>query len=160
MFAITAIADSRLTGEPEYFVLRALLPGTGGRPDPLTPEVVYHRRDLVDFLEALGKVVVVRAQGEPHGVRVRYGTHGYRFIESHVDGRSSDALRRAPRFAFVNEASREDVQRLLSIDRGEHADASSEARSAWRRYAELGWLRLADGVPQLTEIGRALPAYV
>src|SRR5688572_20043177 len=107
MFAITAIAVNRSTSEPEYFLLRALVPGAPARVDPAAPEVVYRRVELVDFLDVLGSVVVLRGAHPPHPVRVRYGSHGYRFVESFDRGQPTDALRRAPRFAFVNEVTPE-----------------------------------------------------
>ena len=153
MFAITAIAVSRVSGEPEFFLLQALLPGTQAQLDPAAAKVVYSRHDLVDFLEAFGKVVVLRAGLAPHPVRVRYGTHGYRFIESFEADQATDALRRAPRFAFVNEATADDLRRLGDV---EHGDVASGDAPQLRRLVDLGWLRLEHGRPALTDVGRAL----
>ena len=161
MFAITAIAVNRVTGEPDYF----LVVGRGNGDEPHPPPdcsaagVVYKRLEFIDFLESVEEVVVFRAGLPPQPVRVRYGTHGYRYVESVENGRSTDALKRLPRFAFVNELSAADVTWLHSLDGAVPEHGSAIPEDALERYIRFGWVRRGAAAPELTAIGRALLAH-
>jgi hypothetical protein len=160
MFAITAIAVNRVTGAPEYFLVRMSRTGEDGVPQlDANPGVVYNWVELLDLLDALGNVVVLREGMTPLEVRMTYGTHGYRYIETVENGRSIDALRRLPRFAFVNEAKRIDLTRLHAINDRLFEHGTVIPDDAVQRYVDHGWVRRGDDGPSLTELGRALLAY-
>ena len=80
MYAITAIAVNRTSGEPDYFLVQASRTGDGSfaSMDSASRAIVYKRLDFIDFLESVEDVVVFREGRAPQTVRVRYGTHGYR----------------------------------------------------------------------------------
>ena len=157
MYAITAIAVNRITGEPDYFLVQASSSDDGSFASMVAGSAaVYNRLDFIDFLESAEGVVVLREGLAPQTVRVRYGTHGYRYVESVEDGRTTDALKRLPRFAFVNEASPADLTRLYALNRG--VPGSAVPDNALERYVGLGWVNRGDIGPELTTIGRALLA--
>ena len=116
MHAVIAIALSRKTGAPEYFLVRTLS-STNPSPqiDATVPPVVYSSAELVEFLDTYG-LAFAFAFGVTHSLRVTYGTHGHRFIESFEGRVATNTLKSLPQFAFVNEASPSDVMRLLAID--------------------------------------------
>lgn len=160
MYAITAIAVNRVTGEPDYFLVASL--GTAEDParrangEPAS--VVYKRTDFIEFVEAVDEVLIVRDGAAPLRVRVRYGTHGYRYVEAVENGRATDALKRLPRFAFVNESTAADLTRLHQLDGPPPVQAAPIPHEALERYLRFGWVRHGTAGPQLTTIGRALLA--
>lgn len=158
MYAITAIAVNRITGEPDYFLVQATSTDDGSfaSVDNVGSAVVYKRLDFIDFLESVEDVVVLREGLAPQTVRVRYGTHGYRYVEAVESGRMTDALKRLPRFAFLNEASAADVNRLDALDR--RVPGAAIPDNVLERYVGLGWVKLSAVGPELTPIGRALLA--
>ena len=161
VFAITAIAVNRVTGQPEYFLVRTLSAGEHATPqiDESIAGVVYSLVEFINFLESYGKVLALRPGVAPQSLRVSYGSHGYRFVESLQNGKRSDLLRKLPRFAFVNEASSEDVNRLFAIDGMVFEPAVAVPEDALQRYIDFGWVRRVEEDIELTELGRALLAF-
>lgn len=160
MYAITAIAVNRVTGEPDYFLVAGARTDEGHarRANGETASVVYKRMDFIEFVESVDEVVIVRDGAAPQPVCVRYGTHGYRYVEAVENGRATDALKRLPRFAFVNESTAADLTRLHQLAGTPPAQAAPIPDDALERYRRFGWVRHGAAGPELTTIGRALLA--
>lgn len=161
MYAISAIAVNRVTGEPDYFLVTTRASGDDSpeQAGGTTPGVVYKRIDFIDFVESVDEVVIVREGAAPQPVRVRYGTHGHRYVEAVENGRATDAMKRLPRFAFVNESTAADLTRLHQLGGSQPHDGAEIPPEALERFVQLGWIRRGDAGPELTPIGRALLAY-
>lgn len=158
MYAITAISVNRITGEPDDFLVQASSTDDGSfaSVDSVGSAVVHKRLDFIDFLESVEDVVVHREGLAPQTVRVRYGTHGYRYVEAVESGSTTDALKRLPRFAVLNEASAADVTPLDALDR--RVPGAAIADNVLERYVDLGCVKLRAVGPELTPIGGALLA--
>ena len=157
LLAITAISVTRATSDPEHF--RVQLCSPDGVLDPAGASVIYDRTELFELLGTLSNVFIRTPLGTLHRAHLSHGTHGHRYLDTkHVQGAA--IVRGLPEFSFVNAAKAADVARLYAIHSRLFEHGAAMPPEALQRYVDFGWVERRSAGLELTELGRALLAYV